>query len=177
MPTNNRETATSLGLRTEATLRFEKGLRPELAPLALRRATALIQEVAGGTIAPGIIDVYPQPPSGPPTVTLSSRRLRQSLGMDVSLEQARGALNSLGFACEAGPDSLVVTVPWWRNDVNIEDDLVEEVVRVIGYDAVPTEMLSTPIPFHRPTPAIALRDEIKDLLAARVACRRSSTIR
>ena len=58
---NNRETATSMGLRTEATLRFEKGLRPELAPLALRRATALIQQVAGGAIAPGIIDVYPEP--------------------------------------------------------------------------------------------------------------------
>ena len=164
--TNNRETATSMGLRTEATLRFEKGLRPELAPLALRRATALIQEVAGGTIAPGIIDVYPEPPSGPPTVTLTSRRLRQSLGMDVSLEQARMALDSLSFASEMRSDALVVTIPWWRNDVNIEDDLVEEVVRVIGYDSVPTEMLSTPIPFHSPTPTIALRDEIKDLLAA-----------
>ena len=164
--TNNRETATSMGLRTEATLRFEKGLRPELAPLALRRATALIQEVAGGTVAPGIIDVYPERPETPPTVTLTTKRLRQSLGMDVGLEQAQAALDSLGFTCDAGPDSLVVSIPWWRNDVNIEDDLVEEVVRVIGYDAVPTEMLSTPIPFHRPMPAIMLRDEIKDLLAA-----------
>ena len=164
--TNNRETATSMGLRTEATLRFEKGLRPELAPLGLRRATALIQEVAGGTIAPGIIDVYPEPPDGPPTVTLTARRLRQSLGMEVSLVQAREALDSLGFTSEGSSDALVVTIPWWRNDVNIEDDLVEEVVRVIGYDAVPTEMLSTPIPFHSQTPIIALRDEIKDLLAA-----------
>ena len=68
-----------MGLRTEATLRFEKGLRPELAPLALRRATALIQEVAGGAVAPGIIDVYPEP-TGPLTVTLTQRRLQQSLG-------------------------------------------------------------------------------------------------
>ena len=164
--TNNRETATSMSLRTEATLRFEKGLRPELAPLALRRATALIQEVAGGTVAPGILDVYPEPPNMPPTVTLTTHRLRQSLGMDVSLEQAQTALDSLGFASEAKPDSLVVTIPWWRNDVNIEDDLVEEVVRVIGYDAVPTVMLATPIPFHTAIPTIALRDEIKDLLAA-----------
>ena len=162
---NNRETATSLGLRTEATLRFEKGLRPELAPLALRRATALIQEVAGGTIAPGIIDVYPEPPDAPPTVTLTTRRLRQSLGMEVSLEQARQALESLGFACTPEGDALVVEIPWWRNDVNIEDDLVEEVVRIIGYDAVPTVMLATPIPFHSATPALALRDEVKDLLA------------
>ena len=162
---NNRETATSLGLRTEATLRFEKGLRPELAPLALRRATALIQEVAGGTIAPGIIDVYPEPPDTPPTVTLTTRRLEQSLGMDVGLGQARSALESLGFGCTPEGDALVVEIPWWRNDVNIEDDLVEEVVRIIGYDAVPTVMLSTPIPFHSATPTLGLRDEVKDLLA------------
>ena len=163
---NNRETATSLGLRTEATLRFEKGLRQELAPLALRRATALIQEVAGGTVAPGYIDVYPQPPDSPPTVTLTTRRLRQSLGMDMSLDQAQTALESLGLTCTAEGGALVVTIPWWRNDVNIEDDLVEEVVRVIGYDAVPTVMLSTPIPFHSPATVITLRDDIKDLLVA-----------
>ena len=162
---NNRETATSMALRTEATLRFEKGLRPELAPLALRRATALIQEVAGGTIAPGIIDVYPEP-DPPLTVTLTMRRLRQSLGMDLDSAEARKALESLGFTCTTEGDALVVSVPWWRNDVNIEDDLVEEVVRIIGYDAVPTVMLSTPIPFHSPSRSIALREEVRDLLAA-----------
>ena len=162
---NNRETATSMGLRTEATLRFEKGLRPELAPLALRRATALIQEVAGGTIAPGIVDVYPDP-APPLTVTLTTRRLRQSLGMEMDLVQAQSALESLGFACTESSGSLEAVIPWWRNDVNIEDDLVEEVIRIIGYDEVPTVMLSTPIPFHSPSPAIILRDEVKDLLAA-----------
>ena len=162
---NNRETATSMGLRTEATLRFEKGLRPELAPLGLRRATALIQEVAGGIIAPGIIDVYPgQAP--PLTVTLTMRRLRQSLGMDIDPSEAQRALESLGFTCTEEGESLIVAIPWWRNDVNIEDDLVEEVVRIIGYDAVPTVMLSTPIPFHSPSRSIALREEVRDLLAA-----------
>ena len=168
---NNRATAMSLGLRTEATLRFEKGLRPELAPLALRRAVALIQQAAGGSAAPGIIDVYPEPPPEPPAVTLTMKRLKQSLGMTIETDKAREALESLGFQCanvsggDAG-DALQVTIPWWRNDVNIEDDLVEEVVRVIGYDAVPTVMLSTPIPFHTPSRDIALRDAVKDLLAA-----------
>ena len=173
---NNRETATSLGLRTEATLRFEKGLRPELAPLGLRRATALIQEIAGGAIAPGIIDVYPEP-APPLTVTLTMRRLRQSLGMDIDPSEAQKALESLGFTCTlhlpppqgegwGGGEALSVSIPWWRNDVNIEDDLVEEVVRIIGYDAVPTVMLSTPIPFHSPSRSIALREEVRDLLAA-----------
>ena len=162
---NNRETATSMGLRTEATLRFEKGLRPELPPLGLRRATALIQEVAGGTVAPGIIDVYPEP-APPLTVTLTLRRLRQSLGMDIDPSEAQKALESLGFTCTPEGETLVVSIPWWRNDVNIEDDLVEEVVRIIGYDAVPTVMLSTPIPFHSPSRPIALREEVRDLLAA-----------
>ena len=162
---NNRETATSMGLRTEATLRFEKGLRPELPPLGLRRATALIQEVAGGTVAPGIIDVYPEP-APPLTVTLTLRRLRQSLGMDIDPSEAQKALESLGFTCTPEGETLAVSIPWWRNDVNIEDDLVEEVVRIIGYDAVPTVMLSTPIPFHSPSRPIALREEVRDLLAA-----------
>ncbi len=163
---NNRETAQAMGLRTEATLRFEKGLRPELAPIALRRATSLIQQVAGGTAAPGIIDVYPEPPDAPLTVTLTLRRLRQSLGMDIDPAEAQKALESLGFIGTPVGEALTVAIPWWRNDVNIEDDLVEEVVRIIGYDAVPTVMLSTPIPFHHPSRSIALREEVKDLLAA-----------
>ena len=164
---NNRETAQALGLRTEATLRFEKGLRPELAPIALRRATALIQEVAGGTVAPGIIDVYPDPPASPLTVRLTARRLRQVLGMDVGLEQVKSVLDSLGFGHEShGDESLAVTIPYWRNDVTIEEDLVEEVVRITGYDAVPTAMLATPIPFQTPSPLLTLRDAVKDLLAS-----------
>ena len=59
-----------------------------------------------------------------------------------------------------------MTVPYWRNDVNIEEDLVEEVVRTIGYDSVPTTMLSSPVPVQQPVPVMGLRDQVKDLLAA-----------
>ena len=164
---NNRQTAQSFGLRTEATLRFEKGLRPELAPIALRRAVALIIEAAGGTAAPGLIDEYPAPPAGPPTVGLTMARLRQLLGMELDWGQVGQTLDALGFAHRpAGEGRLEVEVPYWRNDINIEEDLVEEIVRIIGYDAVPTTMLATPIPFQTPSPALALRDRVKDLLAA-----------
>ena len=61
---------------------------------------------------------------------------------------------------------MKVTVPYWRNDVNIEEDLVEEVVRIIGYDSVPTTMLSSPIPFQPSVAIMGIRDQIKDLLAA-----------
>ena len=91
---NNRQTAQSMRLKTDATLRFEKGLRPELAPIALRRATQLIHQVAGGQIAQGIIDVFPDGPS-PQIVTLSQKRLKQSLGMDIDGESAERVLGPL----------------------------------------------------------------------------------
>ncbi|MCH9017447.1 MAG: phenylalanine--tRNA ligase subunit beta [Chloroflexi bacterium] len=165
--TNNRETAQSMGLRTEATLRFEKGLRPELAPIALRRATGLIHEIAGGTVAPGIVDVLSGEGADPPVVPLSSKKIKGILGMDVDLKRVQEILDALGFTWESTGDAeLKVTVPYWRNDVNIEEDLVEEVVRNIGYDSVPTTMLSSPIPFQQPVPIMGLRDQIKDLLVA-----------
>ena len=165
--TNNRETAQTLGLRTEATLRFEKGLRPELAPIALRRATGLIQEVAGGTVAPGIVDVLSDEGADAPVVPLTGEKIRRMLGMEVDQRRVQETLDALGFTWEsAGEFELKVPVPYWRNDVNIEEDLVEEVVRTIGYDSVPTTMLSSSIPFQQPVPVMGLRDQIKDLLAS-----------
>ena len=163
---NNRQTAQDLRLRTDATLRFEKGLRPELAPIALRRATRLIHQVAGGQIAQGMIDVFPDGLS-PQIVSLTRKRLKKVLGMDIDGETVERVLTSLGFQCkQAGPGCLEVDIPYWRNDINIEDDLVEEVVRIIGYDSVPTTMLSTPIPYRSPTPEADLRELVKDTLAS-----------
>ena len=165
--TNNRETAQSMDLRTEATLRFEKGIRPELAPIALRRATGLIQEVAGGTVAPGIVDVLSEEGADAPVVSLSVKTIKRMLGMDVAIGQVQEIMDALGFTWEtAGDGELKVTVPYWRNDVNIEEDLVEEVVRTIGYDSVPTTMIASPIPVQQPVPVMGLRDQVKDLLAA-----------
>ena len=162
---NNRQTAQNLHLRTDATLRFEKGLRPELAPIALRRATQLIHQVAGGRIAQGIIDLFPDGPS-PQMVPLTQKRLKKVLGMNIDGETVERVLTSLGFQCEqAGSGCLEVDIPYWRNDINIEDDLVEEVVRIIGYDLVPTTMLSTPIPYRTPAPEADLLELVKDTLA------------
>ena len=164
---NNRRTADTFRLYTDASQRFEKGLRPELAPIALRRATQLIQEVAGGTIAQGIYDIYPDADKPRPTVPLTLRRLRQILGMDVTLEQVEEVFRSLEFGFErTGESSLEVSAPYWRSDINIEEDLIEEVVRIIGYDNVPTTMLSTPIPYRQPAPMTELRGRVKEALAA-----------
>lgn len=164
---NNRQTADAFRLRTEATLRFEKGLRPELAPIALRRATQLLQQVAGGEVARGIIDIYAGRDSPKPPVPLTIKRLKQVLGMELDIETAEGVLGSLGFQTQRQDgDGLQVTVPYWRNDINIEEDLVEEVVRIIGYDSVPTTMLSTPIPYHLPARLTDLKERVKDTLVS-----------
>jgi len=164
---NNRQTADTFRLRTEATLRFEKGLRAELAPLALRRATQLIHDLAGGKIAQGIFDIYADGDKPPLAVSLTLKRLRQVLGMDLDLPKVEEVLLSLGFQTEREDSGrLKIQVPYWRNDINIEDDLVEEVVRIIGYDNVPTTMLSTPIPYHQPEPLTELKERVRDTLAS-----------
>ena len=166
-PLNNRRTSTDLNLRTEASLRFEKGLRPELAPIALRRATQLILETAGGQAAAGIIDVYPGGGTEVPAVPLTLGRLRQVLGMDLDIARAEAVLGSLGITTRrTGPNSLEADPPYWRSDIAIEEDLIEEVIRIIGYDEVPTTMLSSPIPYHRTNPMTALKDGLRDALSA-----------
>ncbi len=164
---NNRRTATELNLRTEASQRFEKGLRPELAPIALRRATQLILETAGGVAAKGIIDEFPAGDEPVATVPLTVARLRQILGMDLDIARAESVLASLGITTRrTGPDSLEAYPPYWRGDIAIEEDLIEEVIRIIGYDEVPTTMLSSPIPYQRADGMTSLKDRLRDALAA-----------
>jgi phenylalanyl-tRNA synthetase beta chain len=173
--TNTRRTASALRLSTEASYRFERGIRAELAPLALRRATQLILEVAGGEAASGIVDLYPGRKQ-PPAVKISRARLKQLLGVDFKMSKVEGVLGSLGFrrsepeevasAIKSEKDVMWMEAPYWRSDIAIEDDLVEEVARTIGYDSIPTTMLSTPIPHHEPRPLRDLRERLRDLFAA-----------
>ena len=170
-PANNRRTAQTLRLSTEASTRFEKGLRPELAPIALRRATRLITEIAGGLAAPSILDVFPaRDQYAAQALELTMGRLKKVLGMSLPLERVGHVLTSLGFHCENSQHegrnggTLRVTVPYWRTDIAIEDDLVEEVARVVGYEEIPTTMLSTPIPHHESQPMRELKERVKDLL-------------
>jgi phenylalanyl-tRNA synthetase beta chain len=169
-PINTRRTSAGLRLKTEASYRFERGIRAELAPLALKRATKLILEIAGGTAARGILDIYPGRRDAP-VVSISRRRIKQSLGVDFDMAQVEDALGSLGFErAETGngspEEALSMKVPYWRSDVTVEDDLVEEVARIVGYDNIPTTMLSTPIPHHEPHRLRKTRETLRDLLAA-----------
>ena len=165
-PVNTRRTSADLRLSTGASYRFERSLRPALAEIGLRRATRLIAEIAGGKVAKGIVDVHPLPSDGP-TVTLRSGRLRQVLGTNIAIDRASEVLSSLGFEVSSRDDAAASFVsPHWRSDILVEDDLIEEVARVIGYDDMPTTMLSSPIPHHRPRPGLDMRERIRDALVS-----------
>ncbi|HBJ30571.1 MAG TPA: hypothetical protein DDY93_04285, partial [Dehalococcoidia bacterium] len=183
-PINTRRTRNALDMNTEASYRFERGIRAALAPIALRRATKLMIELCGGQAAKGIIDLYPTDRE-PPVVSISRRRIRQVLGVDYTTSQIEKTLTSLGFekakepgglidlieAVEAAPaaernNTLWMKIPYWRSDITIEDDLVEEVARTVGYDTIPTTMLSTQIPNWEPQPITELKDVVKDLMVS-----------
>src|SRR6266581_4754980 len=132
-----RQTARALGLRTEASARFEKSLPAELALAGARRAAALISELAGGEVHREWADIYPRPQE-PIRIRLKPWLIDEVLGIHVPLEASEGILVKLGFHVRIlGDGEWDVLPPVFRLDVSIPEDLVEEVGRVWGYDRVP----------------------------------------
>jgi phenylalanyl-tRNA synthetase beta chain len=143
-PVSIRRTAKSQGMHTEASHRFERGADIEMAPLALDRAAALIQELAGGEILAGMIDVYPRP-SPQPTLLLRRSEIARVLGTSVAGEEVERLLRSLGFQTESvGTEGWCVSPPSFRLDVSREIDLIEEVARHVGYDRLPARLRPAP---------------------------------
>lgn len=136
-PAQVRRTSKALGLSTEASYRFERGTDPEIPPLASDRATALIAEIAGGEVLGQIVDVYPQKNRRGPILFRRSRYTALT-GLQVELGEAERILRGLGFTVEANveEDLLHAVAPQWRIDIAIEEDLIEEVARIAGYDQV-----------------------------------------
>ena len=136
-PTGVRRTARRHGLHTEASHRFERGVDPEGVVAALDRCAAMIAELSGGTVRKGAVDVHPHRRK-PTEVMLPWARPGQVLGAAVSRKEARTALEALGFELRgATPKGGRFRVPSWRLDVTREEDLIEEIVRLRGYDAIP----------------------------------------
>ncbi len=165
-PASVRRTSQTLKARTDASVRFEKGLSPRLPEIAAQRAVKLMSEVTGGKAAEGFVDVFPgkQPDV---RVTLTQERLHRVLGVELPTTQVRKVLESLGFGCRwIPPDHYIVRVPYWRTDVNIADDVIEEVARILGYDEMPTTQLRGEIPVYEPQPLLDLRERVRDSLAA-----------
>jgi phenylalanyl-tRNA synthetase beta chain len=167
-----RRASKALGLRTEASIRFERRADPEMAERASRRCAQLIQEIAGGEVLAGVVDVYPsrQPAAG---LELSRRELLRVMGADVSDAGVEAILRALGFdpqradSNRASRDSLVAawrcTQPSWRHDVAREVDLVEEVARHHGFDKFPPRLPAARQPARR-LPHAEATDRLRERL-------------
>jgi phenylalanyl-tRNA synthetase beta chain len=157
-PTGVRRTARAHGLHTEASHRFERGVDIEGVPLALDRAASLIAELAGGRVS-AAVDVYPSPAKRP-SVELHLSRISQVLGTAVDPAESEKILSSLGFELgQRGENSVRVTPPSFRVDVSAEEDLIEEVARIRGYDAIPSRAprVTNTNPAPSPSRAVDIR--------------------
>lgn len=160
-----RNTSRKLGLRTEASSRFEKGLDPELVLPALNRAAELFNILGAGTPLQGVIDVYGQRPQQR-IIEVEAKRINALLGTQISPDEMKAMLLPLGFEVECYGDKLKVTVPSFRQDVEGLADLAEEVARFYGYDRIAPSLIKSGISAGRRDDKQQLLEHIKDALIA-----------
>ena len=182
---NNRRTSQKLKLFSAASYRFARGVPATLNDLAARRAADLLCRHASGQLVPGIVDVCPVPQQ-PVTVYTTASDTQRILGVPVPLDQMADALRRLEFGVREvsvpepaagtaatfalqrapGETLLECTVPWHRLDVTVPADLVEEIARVVGYEAVPTTLMEDMLPTQHRNEGVELEEKIRDLLIA-----------
>lgn len=163
-PMGNRLTATRLGMSTEATYRFQRGMDPENTVTALKRATKLMIELGDGIAHPGVLDEYPLPWEQP-RLPLRVPNCNRYIGIDLTAQEMADHLNSIEVGAEAVSDELVeADIPPWRSDLVREVDLTEEIARLHGYNNIPsTQPPMTEAALPAP-PLNALRDRISPIL-------------
>ncbi len=138
--TSIRLTSRSLGFRTEASGHFERGVSPQTVLDGLNRAAQLVNELDAGDVVSGVIDLYPKPVVNQPIVA-SVARINRLSGVELTGERMVEILKKLCFDAKAEGDTLTATAPCFRQDVEGEADLCEEVLRYAGYDLIPTTPL------------------------------------
>ena len=169
-PGSVRRTARALGLRTDAAYRFERGADIEGLREALDRAAQLMADLGGGTVAKGVVDVYPGPKPRP-RIALRRSRIERLIGACPPHEEVVKILQGLGFAVDDSGLALQVVVPSFRRDIAQEDDLVEEIIRVWGYDKIPSTLSrgGQLQPVTRPAD-LTLAGKVTDALTAAGLC-------
>jgi phenylalanyl-tRNA synthetase beta chain len=167
-PVSIRRTAFRYALRSEASLRFEKGQEFRLARIGADRTTQLLAEWAGGRAALGAVDTNPTEEQ-PKRVSFRPARVNRLVGSGYLPEDMTDALAAVEIATVPSsddPDSLVALVPTHRRDIEIEEDVAEEIARVIGYDMLPPRLPNSVMPHYRPDPR-RFEDSLRDALAGR----------
>lgn len=134
-PASIRRTSKQLGLQTEASKRFERGVDPNEILHALDRATSLIIQVAGGTIVAGTIDIKAKN-FEPLNLDFRLDKANELLGTELAMSEAESIFHRLGFQTRINSNTIRVTVPTYRNDIQAEIDLIEEIARIYGYDNI-----------------------------------------
>ena len=173
-PVSIRRTSKALGLRSEASYRFERGADPAMAERASQRAAELIQQVAGGELLAGVVDVYPHR-APEQKIELSRQELLRVMGADVPDRDIEAILSALGFHpvrvdVNRGSDGSIAAV-WecrqvsWRQDVTRSIDLIEEVARHYGYDNFPPRLPAAKLPAHR-LPHAEVQDRLRERIVA-----------
>ena len=159
-----RRTAKELGLRTEASARFEKGIDPNLCADAADRVCRLIEMVGAGKVCKGRVDVYPDPQEVKP-LDVRVSRINAVLGIELSREEMASMLEGLEIKVEGSGDIMTVTGPSVRQDLVQEEDYIEEIARMYGYDKLPVTMPKSNNEAGVPY-GWQLRDLIRDSLCA-----------
>ena len=165
-PSQVRKTARRLGLSTEASYRFERGVDTEGLEFAIDRAACLIKELAGGGILSGPICVRGESGSRVSQVTVAVERVNKVLGTDLIPETMMEVLGRLDLVCTLQSDVLVCEVPPYRSDLRIEEDLIEEIARVYGYDQIPETLPAAPGTGISVPPLRTTIEEVRDTLCS-----------
>ena len=160
-PSSARRTSKSLGLSTESSYRFERGVDIETVKLALNRAAIMIAELAGGEIS-GITDIYPNKYQ-PRSIAVTFNRINSLIGVDLEPSYIQQTLQSLGCNVSREGDSAIVIPPSFREDIERGEDLVEEVARLYGYDNIPSTF---PVMQMSPSPEHKTQSLVKNLKAS-----------
>lgn len=138
---NIRKSSKKLGLRSEASSRFEKGVSLDNAELALERAAQLVEALGAGKVMKGKVDVYPQV-KPVQTITVSPRRINARVGVDIPMDKFCSILEELEFKCNlVSEDELILEVPSFRLDIEQEADIFEEIARIYGFENIPSVQL------------------------------------
>ncbi len=163
---NVRATSKKLGLRTESSSRFEKGINQDLANLAVDRAAQLVELLGAGRVLKGVVDEYPTKHE-PKSITVNVDRINRLIGVEIPASEMIAILESLEFKCELNSSNeIIAKVPSFRLDMEQEADFVEEIARIYGYDKIPTLELEGNPTIGMKTDKQKFSDTVKDSLVA-----------